>query len=59
MNERQLSILDKVANANCINVKELAEELNVSQVTIRTDLKQLEKKRNAGALSWRCKNRFG
>ena len=43
MNERQLSILDKVANANCINVKELAEELNVSQVTIRTDLKQLEK----------------
>ena len=43
MNERQLSILDRISNTSQINVKELAEEFNVSQVTIRTDLKQLEK----------------
>ena len=42
MNERQIAILNKVSSADQINVKALAETFNVSQVTIRTDLKQLE-----------------
>lgn len=47
MNKRQLSILDKATNNADINVKQLAEEFNVSQVTIRNDLKGLE---NSGML---------
>lgn len=42
MNKRQLSILDKATNGIDINVKQLAEEFGVSQVTIRSDLKNLE-----------------
>lgn len=42
MNKRQLSIMDKISNNSKINVKLLAEEYGVSQVTIRNDLKSLE-----------------
>jgi DeoR/GlpR family transcriptional regulator of sugar metabolism len=42
MNERQIAILNKVANVTKINVDELSKEFGVSQVTIRQDLKILE-----------------
>lgn len=42
MNERQLSILNKVTTSTKINVANLAKEFGVSQVTIRQDLKTLE-----------------
>ena len=42
MNKRQLSILEKISDTAEINVKQLALEYGVSQVTIRTDLKNLE-----------------
>ena len=41
MNKRQLSILNRISNSD-INVKQLAKEYGVSQVTIRNDLKSLE-----------------
>ncbi len=47
MNKRQLSILEKATRGENINVKQLAEEFGVSQVTIRNDLKELE---NSGML---------
>ena len=42
MNNRQLSILEKISNTDNINVKQIAEEFGVSQVTVRNDLKTLE-----------------
>jgi DeoR/GlpR family transcriptional regulator of sugar metabolism len=42
LNERQLSILNKVINTPKINVAELSKESGVSQVTIRQDLRILE-----------------
>lgn len=42
MNERQLSILNKVTTSTKINVASLAKEYGVSQVTIRQDLRTLE-----------------
>lgn len=42
MNERQLAILNKVAVSPKINVASLSKEFNVSQVTIRQDLRTLE-----------------
>jgi len=42
MNERQVSILDKVSSSSKINVSQLAQQFGVSQVTIRNDLKSLE-----------------
>ncbi len=42
MNERQLSILNKVSNSKKINVASLAKDFGVSQVTIRQDLRTLE-----------------
>ncbi len=42
MNERQLSILNKVTTSTKINVASLAKEFSVSQVTIRQDLRTLE-----------------
>lgn len=42
MNERQLSILNKVTTSTKINVANLAKEFGVSQVTIRQDLRNLE-----------------
>lgn len=42
MNERQLSILNMVANSPKINVASLSKEFGVSQVTIRQDLRTLE-----------------
>jgi DeoR/GlpR family transcriptional regulator of sugar metabolism len=42
LNERQVSILNRVMNTLKINVAELAKESGVSQVTIRQDLRILE-----------------
>ncbi len=42
MNKRQLSIIRKISGTAQINVKQLALEYGVSQVTIRSDLKTLE-----------------
>lgn len=42
MNERQLAILNKVSVSPKINVASLSKEFNVSQVTIRQDLRTLE-----------------
>jgi DeoR/GlpR family transcriptional regulator of sugar metabolism len=42
LNERQISILNRVTNTPKINVAELAKESGVSQVTIRQDLRKLE-----------------
>ena len=43
MKDRKMAILNIVSNTNKINVSNLAEQLGVSQVTIRKDLVQLEK----------------
>lgn len=43
LNERQLAILNSVTSSPKINVAALSEEFSVSQVTIRQDLKLLEK----------------
>ena len=42
MNERQLSILNKITSTNKIDVASLSKEYGISQVTIRRDLKTLE-----------------
>ncbi|PKM51663.1 MAG: DeoR family transcriptional regulator [Firmicutes bacterium HGW-Firmicutes-7] len=42
LHERQLAILNMVANSPKINVSSLSKELGVSQVTIRQDLRTLE-----------------
>nr|PZN02149.1 MAG: DeoR family transcriptional regulator [Bacillota bacterium] len=43
MNSRQIEILNIIARESKINVNELAKLFNVSQVTIRNDLRYLEK----------------
>ena len=44
LNERESFILDKMAEEGSLSVADLARELNVSAVTIRSDLKNLEEK---------------
>lgn len=43
-NERESFMLDKMANEGSLSVAALSRELNVSEVTIRSDLKNLEEK---------------
>ena len=45
LNERESFMLDKMAEEGSLSVADLARELNVSAVTIRSDLKNLEEKR--------------
>lgn len=45
ISERHKYILDKVSKYGIAYVNELSEELNVSSVTIRKDLKFLEEKK--------------
>jgi DeoR family galactitol utilization operon repressor len=44
LNERESFMLDKMANEGSLSVSGLSRELNVSEVTIRSDLKNLEEK---------------
>lgn len=44
MNERRIKILENLSEKNSLSVAELSRMHNVSQVTIRSDLKYLEKK---------------
>lgn len=47
--ERQSLILDLLMQQDSLLVTDLSEQLNVSSVTIRKDLTELEKKRNSTA----------
>ncbi len=44
LSERKRIILDKLSQTGTISVSDLAEELGLSEVTIRSDLKELEEK---------------
>lgn len=48
-NERQSLILDLLMQQDSLLVTDLSEQLNVSSVTIRKDLTELEKKKNSTA----------
>lgn len=47
--ERQSLILDLLIQQDSLLVTDLSEQLNVSSVTIRKDLTELEKKKNSTA----------
>lgn len=47
--ERQSLILDLLMQQDSLLVTDLSEQLNVSSVTIRKDLTELEKKKNSTA----------
>lgn len=47
--ERQSLILDLLMQQDSLLVTDLSEQFNVSSVTIRKDLTELEKKRNSTA----------
>lgn len=47
--ERQSLILDLLMQQGSLLVTDLSEQLNVSSVTIRKDLTELEKKKNSTA----------
>lgn len=47
--ERQSLIIDLLMQQDSLLVTDLSEQLNVSSVTIRKDLTELEKKKNSTA----------
>ena len=58
MKKRINQILELLTKYEKIEVAALAEQLNVSQVTIRKDLDNLEQERHPKTRTWVCNSRY-